>query len=134
MNMKEALQKYLEEMINQDDALRAEYNPEKMDECCAYVNAEAEKYLNNRSGAVEDSIVYKWARDYYIEVLQEEQKTPEMKDVQVQNDAESAEPQEEEKDQIEKREEPAPLTAPQVQKMSRKAEKEKEAGQLFFDF
>ena len=136
MKLKEALQKYLEEMAAQDDVLRSKYNPEKMDECRKYVNTEAKKYLNNCSGAVEDSIVYKWARDYFIEVMQEEKKMPETQNVQAQDDDESAEPQEEEMEQIEESEELAPLmeNAKPVQKMSKKEEKEKEYGQLFFDF
>lgn len=111
MPLKEALQKYLEEMINQDDALRAKYNPKKMDECCAYVNDEARKYLKSKNGAIEDSIVFKWARDFFIE------------DVKVQIQKEEKKETVQEKPKIQA-----------VQQMSKKAEKEKEAGQLFFDF
>lgn len=35
------------------------------DKCIKYITTKARKYLSGKSGAVDDTIVYEWAEDYY---------------------------------------------------------------------
>lgn len=80
MTMKEAIRKYLEEEIQKDETLKKKYNPDKIEQCGAYITGEAKKYLHSENGAIEDSIVYKWARDFFIEDIAE--KNPVQKEQQ----------------------------------------------------
>lgn len=64
--MKDALKKYFDDLIKNDTALKAVYTEGKLDECVSYIISQARKKLNNKNGYVEDSIVFKWARDFYL--------------------------------------------------------------------
>lgn len=67
MNLKDNLKKYFDEEIKKDSALAEKYDVQKIAECESYVIGEAKKYLHSQSGAIEDSIVFKWARDFFID-------------------------------------------------------------------
>lgn len=62
--MKEAIKKYFEEAITTDEALKNAYDEKKLDDCIKYINDQARSYLNGKNGAIEDTVVYKWARDF----------------------------------------------------------------------
>lgn len=63
--MKEILEKYLAEQAKKDPAFAEKFDPKKMGECVSYVTSQARKYLQGKNGAVEDAVVYKWARDFF---------------------------------------------------------------------
>lgn len=63
--MKEILEKYLAEQAKKAPAFAEKFDPKKMGACVSYVTSQARKYLQGKNGAVEDSIVYKWARDFF---------------------------------------------------------------------
>lgn len=65
----EVVKKYLEEQIQKDDALRTLYVPSKIKDCFIYIKDKAKKKAVNGCAMVEDSLVFKWARDYYLEEL-----------------------------------------------------------------
>lgn len=65
----ERVKKYLEEQIQNDEALRTLYAPSKIKDCYQYITAEAEKKASLGSYFANDVEVWKWARDYFIEVL-----------------------------------------------------------------
>lgn len=72
--LKDELGKYLGEQAGRDGAFRARYDAGRLDKCAEYVTDRARKHLKGQSGAVEDALVYKWARDYYNDVAPEEPK------------------------------------------------------------
>lgn len=67
-----AVKRYLDEQSENDDCLRSFYIPSKIKDCFKYITSEARKKAVNGCAMIENSVVYKWARDYYIEVLPKE--------------------------------------------------------------
>ena len=74
---KARIKQYLEEQIKQDSALENLYRPEKIDDCYNFIkNVVKEMPHSGNSAAVEDAIVFKMARDYFIEILPKEADEP----------------------------------------------------------
>lgn len=67
-----AVKKYLDEQLEKDECLRGLYVPGRIKDCFKYITSQAKKQAVNSCAMVEDSVVYKWARDYYIEELPKE--------------------------------------------------------------
>lgn len=65
----EIIKRYLDEQSTKDEALRALYVPSKIKDCFKYITEQARKQAVNRCAFVDDAVVYKWARDYYLEEL-----------------------------------------------------------------
>lgn len=65
--MEEIIKDYLENEIKKDPALAEKYEPGKIKSCIAYITEQARNFLGNTNGGVPDTVVYKWARDFYIE-------------------------------------------------------------------
>lgn len=63
--MKEILEQYLTEQAEKDPAFAEKFDAKKMSACVSYVTERARKHLQGKNGAVEDTIVYKWARDFF---------------------------------------------------------------------
>lgn len=63
--MKEILEQYLMEQAEKDPAFAEKFDAKKMSACVSYVTERARKHLQGKNGAVEDTIVYKWARDFF---------------------------------------------------------------------
>lgn len=63
------VKKYLDDQVRRDEALRTLYVPSKIKDCFEYVREQAKKMAVNGCAMVEDSLVFKWARDYYLEEL-----------------------------------------------------------------
>lgn len=118
MNLKDSLKKYFDEEIKKDSALAEKYDFQKIAECESYVMGEAKKYLHSQSGAIEDVIVFKWARDFFIDEVKnlESEKTE----------------QKEQKAQIQEQKE-VKTEQKQIVK-SKKQQKEVTDYQLSFDF
>lgn len=71
-NQKNRLKAYLEEQCKTDDALRACYDPEKIDDCYEFFKKcfeEAAIKSGENAACIEDAVGYKIARDYFIEIL-----------------------------------------------------------------
>ena len=64
-----AVKKYLDDLSEKDECLRTLYLPSKIKDCFRYITEQARKKAVNNCAMIEDSVVYKWARDYYIEEL-----------------------------------------------------------------
>ena len=76
--MKTAIKKYLEKQIKNDSALSEKYDPKKLDKCSEYITDLAKKQLGGKPGYIEDAVVYKWARDFFLgDVPVEAKKEPE---------------------------------------------------------
>lgn len=65
MDMSGILESYLTEQAKRDEAFAAKFDSKKMGACVRYVVDKARKHLKGRNGAVEDTAVYKWARDFF---------------------------------------------------------------------
>lgn len=69
-NQIERIKKYLEEQIQQDEALKALYRPEKINDCYDFImGAVKEMPRKGNCAFVDDGIIFKMARDYFIEIL-----------------------------------------------------------------
>jgi len=70
-----AVKRYLDEQSEKDDCLRALYVPGRIKDCFKYIVSQAKKQAHNNCAMIEDTVVYKWARDYYTEELPKDKKT-----------------------------------------------------------
>lgn len=58
-----------------DQVLKGMEDKEKTDDLLkTYIMSKAREHLDNENGAIEDEIVYGWAKHFYIEPLEEIQK------------------------------------------------------------
>ena len=64
---KNRIKAYLEEQIKEDAALKALYDPEKIDDCYDFIKNAVKASGCGSSAAIEDAIVFKMARDYYLD-------------------------------------------------------------------
>lgn len=69
----EKLKNYLEEQCKSDDALKAVYNPEKVKDCYEFIFDCVRKASTGSKAYIDDAVVYKMARDYFLEILPEVQ-------------------------------------------------------------
>lgn len=69
-----AVKRYLDDLSEKDECLKSLYVPSKIKDCFKYITEQARKQTVNNCAMVEDTVVYKWARDYYIEILPKEAK------------------------------------------------------------
>ena len=83
----ELVKKYLDGQIESDEALKSLYVPSKIKNCFSWIKEQAKKQAVNGCAMIEDSQVYKWARDYYLEELPK--KATEKEFVTVQEKAET---------------------------------------------
>lgn len=65
----ELVKKYLDKQVETDTALKTVYDSTKIKDCFKYITELARKQAVNNCAMIEDSQVYKWARDYYLEEL-----------------------------------------------------------------
>ena len=63
--LKDSIKKYCEELAKSDVDFATHYNPEKLSACCNYITNQARKLAKGNCACVEDSIVFKWARDFF---------------------------------------------------------------------
>lgn len=67
-NQQNRIKKYLEEQCTKDEALKTLYRPEKIADCYNFIK-DVVRQKSSGDAVVEDAIVYKMARDYYLEIL-----------------------------------------------------------------
>ena len=88
-NQQKVIQKYLEEQCKADECLRTLYRPEKIGDCYSFIKECAKKRATGNAAVIDESIVYKMARDYFIEILpqlaekQEEEKTVDVSEANI---------------------------------------------------
>ena len=68
-NQKNIIKKYLDEQAEKDEALKTLYRPEKINDCYDFIKECVKKKSSGCSACVEDAVVFKMARDFFIEVL-----------------------------------------------------------------
>ena len=69
---KNRLKAYFEEQIKQDAALAALYRPEKIDDCYNFIKDAVKAIGCGSSATIDDAIVFKMARDFYLDILPEQ--------------------------------------------------------------
>ena len=85
INQKDIIKKYLEEQCEKDEALKAFYKPCHIDGCYNFIMECVRRTATGGCNAVvEDAVVFKMARDYFIEILPNLKKeAPEVKPEEV---------------------------------------------------
>ena len=63
--LKDSIKKYCEELAKSDVDFATHFNPEKLSACCNYITNQARKLAKGNCACVEDSVVYKWTRDFF---------------------------------------------------------------------
>ena len=77
---KNRIKAYLEEQIKEDAALKELYRAEKIDDCYDFIKNAVKATGCGSSASVEDAIVFKMARDYFLDILpKESDEVPEVK-------------------------------------------------------
>lgn len=66
---KNRIKAYLEEQIQKDEALKELYRPEKIDDCYDFIKNAVKATGCGSSATLEDAVVFKMARDYYLDIL-----------------------------------------------------------------
>lgn len=91
-NQKDIIKKYLEEQCEKDEALKALYRPTHIDGCYNFIMECVRKTAPGGNAVVEDAVVFKMARDYYIEILPKyADDAPEVKPAEVEKVKETVE-------------------------------------------
>lgn len=104
---KNRIKAYLEEQIKQDEALKALYRAEKIDDCCNFIKAAVKALGCGQFATIEDAIVFKMARDYYLDILPKQADEPTTVKANGAETAESAETEAETELEAENEEAPA---------------------------
>lgn len=79
-NQEKVIQEYLEKQCETDEALRSVYRPEKIKDCYVFIRTAVEKMQRDGNCAcIEHPVVFKMARDYFIEILPNLKKETEKK-------------------------------------------------------
>lgn len=66
-DQKEIIKQYLEKQCEQDEALKAVYNPDKIDECYDFITSCVRQIATGSEACLEDAVVFKMARDFFLE-------------------------------------------------------------------
>ena len=148
-NQKDKIKKYLEEQCEKDEALKSLYRPTHIDGCYNFI-LECVRKSSNGNAVVEDAIVFKMARDYFIEILPKvAEDAPEIKPTeveqvqetvtevaeQIEEDAAADEEPEEEKLEIEAVEqEKQPEEIPADPEQSEEVQYDEEGQGMLFSF
>lgn len=105
--MKEIIKKYLERLCLTDEYLAGLYKEECLEGCIEYITNQARKKCEKgqNSIAIEDAVVFKWARDYFTEgeALRDEERKREEEAKQAELKAKIEAEQKMSKEDIEKR-------------------------------
>ena len=87
------IKNYLEELSERDEALKTLYRPEKINDCYNFIRECIKSIGSGNAYCIEDAVVFKMARDYFIDILPKEaDEPPEVKaQAQAEETAESEE-------------------------------------------
>ena len=73
---KNRIKAYLEEQIKEDAALKELYRAEKIDDCYDFIKNAVKATGCGSSASVEDTIIFKMARDYFLDILPKQTDEP----------------------------------------------------------
>ena len=78
--MKEIIKNYLEEQCKVDPCLAEKYKDTLIDGCIEYITKMAREELGGKNGAIEDGVVYHWAREYFVDGIAEKEREEKVKE------------------------------------------------------
>lgn len=67
--MEKIILDYLKKQCNEDIGLKNRFDEKYIKGCISYINEQARKQLKGSSGYIADEVVYKWARDYFVDEI-----------------------------------------------------------------
>jgi hypothetical protein len=70
------IKNYLEELSQRDEALKTLYRPEKINDCYNFIRECVKSIGKGNAYCIEDAVVFKMARDYFIDILPKEADEP----------------------------------------------------------
>ena len=68
-NQMQVIKKYLDKQAAEDEFFRTLYRPELSENCYAFIKEVAKRRAKNNCACIEDAVVFKIARDFYVEIL-----------------------------------------------------------------
>jgi hypothetical protein len=99
---KQRIKKYLEELSERDEALKTLYRPEKINDCYNFIRDCVKQIGSGNAYCIEDAVVFKMARDYFIDILPKEAaEPPKVKSTKTKAKAEETKPAEPEETEAE---------------------------------
>lgn len=69
--MDNRVKQYLDDLAKTDTAFAEKYNTDRLDDCWNYITDNAKKMAVNGCACIEDATVFKWARDFFFDVLED---------------------------------------------------------------
>lgn len=67
--MEKIILDYLKKQCNEDIGLKNRFDEKYIKGCVSYINEQARKQIKGSSGFIADEVVYKWARDFFVDEL-----------------------------------------------------------------
>lgn len=67
--MEKIILDYLKKQCNEDIGLKNRFDEKYIKGCISYINEQARKQIKGSSGYIADEVVYKWARDYFVDEI-----------------------------------------------------------------
>lgn len=101
--MKEIILNYLIEFSENDENFKTKFDQSLIDKVINYITNQAKEHLKGKNGAIEDDLVFKWARDYFNDDIflkekeEEEKRKKEQKEREEKNKQEQIKREEERK-------------------------------------
>ena len=68
-NQMQVIKNYRDKQAEVDDFFRTLYRPELSENCYAFIKEVAKRKAKNNCACIEDAVVFKIARDFYVEIL-----------------------------------------------------------------
>lgn len=67
--MKDIILDYLKKQSKVDIGLKNNFDEKYINDCVDYICSQARKEIKGSSGYIADEVVYKWARDYFVDEI-----------------------------------------------------------------
>lgn len=100
--MKDIILDYLKKQSEVDIGLKNNFDEKYINDCVDYICSQARKEIKGSSGYIADEVVYKWARDYFVDEIYKNKTEKKNESEKVQPEEKKNEPEKQEEKIIEK--------------------------------
>lgn len=100
--MKDIILDYLKKQSKVDIGLKNNFDEKYINDCVDYICSQARKEIKGSSGYIADEVVYKWARDYFVDEIYKNKTEKKNESEKVQLEEKKNEPEKQEEKIIEK--------------------------------
>lgn len=100
--MKDIILNYLKKQSKVDIGLKNNFDEKYINDCVNYICSQARKEIKGSSGYIADEVVYKWARDYFVDEIYKNKTEKKNESEKVQPEEKKNEPEKQEEKIIEK--------------------------------